>query len=103
MHLDSIDNAKIISELARKSTAKSRIDPSLYERYSVKRGLRNDDGTGVLVGLTEVGEVFSYIMDDAERVSVEGRLFYRGIDVNDLVGGFYQEKRFGFEETAYLL
>ena len=94
---------QLIAGLALNSAAKNRIEPSLYERYSVKRGLRNDDGTGVLVGLTEVGEVFSYIMDDAERVSVEGRLFYRGIDVNDLVGGFYQEKRFGFEETAYLL
>jgi citrate synthase len=65
--------------------------------------LRNEDGTGVLVGLTEVGEVFSYIMDDADRVPVEGRLFYRGMGVADIVNGFYQDKRFGFEETVYLL
>ena len=103
MHPDSIDNAKIISELARKSTAKSKIDPSLYERYNVKRGLRNDDGTGVLVGLTEVGEVLSYIVDDAERIPVEGRLFYQGIEISDIVSGFYEDGRFGFEETAYLL
>src|SRR5659263_690256 len=103
MHIDSIDNAKIISELARKSTAKSKIDPSLYERYNVKRGLRNDDGTGVLVGLTEVGEVMSYIVDDAERVPVQGRLFYQGIEISDIVSGFYEDGRFGFEETAYLL
>lgn len=69
----------------------------------MKRGLRNEDGTGVLVGLTEVGEVMSYIVDDAERIPVEGRLFYQGIEISDIVGGFYEEKRFGFEETAYLL
>jgi len=100
---DSKDNSKIIAELAGKSTAKSKIDPSLYERYNVKRGLRNDDGTGVLVGLTEVGEVMSYIVDDAERIPVEGRLFYQGIEISDIVSGFYEDKRFGFEETAYLL
>jgi len=101
--IDEKNRDQLIADLAHNSAAKNRIDPVLYERYSVKRGLRNDDGTGVLVGLTEVGEVFSYIMDDADRVPVEGRLFYRGIDVTDLVAGFYQEKRFGFEETAYLL
>jgi citrate synthase len=82
---------------------KSKIDSSLYERYNVKRGLRNEDGTGVLVGLTEVGEVLSYIVDDAERIPVEGRLFYQGIEISDIVSGFYEDKRFGFEETAYLL
>lgn len=94
---------EILHQLAEDSAAKSRIDPALYERYSVKRGLRNEDGTGVLVGLTEVGEVFSYIMDDGDRVPVEGRLFYRGIGISDIVNGFYQEKRYGFEETVYLL
>lgn len=101
--IDEMERSRLISELAANSTANSRIEPALYERYSVKRGLRNDDGTGVLVGLTEVGEVFSYIMDDGDRVPVEGRLFYRGLAISDLVSGFYQEKRFGFEETAYLL
>jgi len=103
MNPESIDNTKIIAELASKSTAKSRIDPALYERFNVKRGLRNDDGTGVLVGLTEVGEVMSYIMDDNERIPVEGRLFYQGIEISDIVSGFYEDHRFGFEETAYLL
>ncbi len=93
----------LIRKLAEKSAARNRIDPQLYERYSVKRGLRNEDGTGVLVGLTEVGEVFSYIIDDGERIPVEGRLFYRGIEITKIVDGFYQQKRFGFEETAYLL
>ena len=97
------DRDQLIKELAADSTAKSKINPALYERYSVKRGLRNEDGTGVLVGLTEIGEVFSYIMDDNDRVPVEGRLFYRGMAIDDIVAGFYQKKRFGFEETAYLL
>lgn len=101
--MDESTRTTLIKQLAADSTAKSRIDPSLYERYSVKRGLRNEDGTGVLVGLTEVGEVFSYIMDDGERIPVEGRLFYRGIEITDLVNGFFQNKRFGYEETAYLL
>ena len=101
--IDEKERFRLINEMAANSAANSRIDPALYERYSVKRGLRNEDGTGVLVGLTEVGEVFSYIMDDGDRVPVEGRLFYRGLAINDLVNGFYQEKRYGFEETAYLL
>jgi citrate synthase len=99
----SREKMETIAALAEKATVKSRIEPSLYERYNVKRGLRNADGTGVLVGLTEVGEVMSYIVDDAERIPVEGRLFYQGIEISDIVSGFYQEKRFGFEETAYLL
>jgi citrate synthase len=101
--MDEKKRAALIRKLAADSAANNRIDPALYKKYNVKRGLRNDDGTGVLVGLTEVGEVFGYIMDDAERVPSEGRLFYQGIEINDLVNGFYNEKRFGFEETAYLL
>ena len=101
--MDQQTHQRLIRELADNSAAKSRIDPSLYERYSVKRGLRNDDGTGVLVGLTEVGEVYSYYMDDNDRIPVEGRLYYRGIEITDLVNGFFEEKRFGFEECTYLL
>ena len=99
----SREKMNIIEDLAAKATEKSKIDPALYERYNVKRGLRNADGTGVLVGLTEVGEVMSYIVDDVERVPIEGRLFYQGIEISDLVSGFFEKKRFGFEETAYLL
>lgn len=87
----------------RNARASEAIDPVLYERYSVKRGLRNDNGTGVLVGLTRVGEVFSYYMDDGERLPAQGRLFYNGIQLTDLVRGFYEAGRFGFEEASYLL
>ncbi|MDR1655580.1 MAG: citrate/2-methylcitrate synthase [Treponema sp.] len=79
------------------------IDPELYDRFNVKRGLRNADGTGVLVGLTRIGEVHGYMISEGEKVSVPGRLYYRGIDVEDLVRGAEQEGRFGFEETVYLL
>lgn len=82
---------------------KNRFRPGVYDRFNVKRGLRNEDGSGVLVGLTEIGEVHAYVMDENEKVPVEGRLIYRGIDIYDLVEGFISEDRFGFEECAYLL
>ena len=67
----------------------------LFKQYSVKRGLRNDDGTGVMAGLTSVGAVLGYYIDDGEKIPMEGHLRYRGYDLT--------EKRFGFEEVAYLL
>ncbi len=79
------------------------IHPSFYKKYDVKRGLRNENGTGVLVGLTEIGDVHGYIMDENEMVPVEGRLRYRGIDIEKLTDGFAKDGRFGFEETIYLL
>ena len=93
---------KRIEEWANKLIA-GKIDPDLYSRYNVKRGLRNSDGSGVLVGLTGVGDVHGYVVDEGEASPVEGRLRYRGIDVKDLTVGFQNEKRFGFEETAFLL
>ena len=79
------------------------IDPACYKKYNVKRGLRNEDGTGVLVGLTSIGSVHGYMVSESEKVSVPGQLFYRGVDVYDIVAACEREKRFGFEETAYLL
>lgn len=81
----------------------SSINPELFVKYNVKRGLRNADGTGVMVGLTSIGDVHGYIMDENEKVPVEGRLRYRGIEIEDIVNGFQQEKRHGFNEVAYLL
>ena len=80
-----------------------KIEQELYTKYEVKRGLRDISGKGVLAGLTEIGEVHSYIIDEGETVPVPGRLFYRGIDIADIVEGFTKEGRFGFEESAYLL
>ncbi|MDD2534745.1 MAG: citrate/2-methylcitrate synthase [Eubacteriales bacterium] len=101
--ISELEKKKAIHEMAESAASKSRIDPTLYEKYSVKRGLRNDDGTGVLVGLTEVGDVFSHIVQEGDRIPVEGRLFYRGMSIEDIVAGFYGKKRYGFEETVYLL
>ena len=80
-----------------------RIDPELYRKYGVKRGLRNADGTGVLVGLTTIGNVHGYVMNEGEKQPIPGELFYRGIDVRDIVQADKREHRFGYEETAYLL
>lgn len=102
-NMDSQKTEEMILDIANIATEKARIDPTMYTRYNVKRGLRNNDGTGVLVGLTEVGEVMSYIVDDAERVPVEGKLFYQGYEVFDLVKGFYENNRYGYEEISYLL
>ncbi|MDR1909800.1 MAG: citrate/2-methylcitrate synthase [Spirochaetaceae bacterium] len=79
------------------------IEAELYDRYNVKRGLRNADGTGVLVGLTRIGDVHGYIIDEGEKVPVDGKLYYRGIDVEDLAAAAAREGRYGFEETVYLL
>ncbi|MDR1389372.1 MAG: citrate/2-methylcitrate synthase [Treponema sp.] len=84
-------------------TGTSLIDPELYDRFNVKRGLRNADGTGVLVGLTRIGDVHGYIIDEGEKIPQEGKLYYRGIDVEDIVHNAAAEDRYGFEETVYLL
>ena len=75
----------------------------LFKQYEVKRGLRNDDGTGVMAGLTSVGSVIGYDMINGEKIPVEGHLRYRGYELEDLVRNAEREKRFGFEEVAYLL
>ena len=92
-----------IKALTKKCVENSGIDPSLYEKYDVKRGLRDINGKGVLAGLTEISEIRSTQIVDGKSVPCEGKLFYRGIDVEDIIKGFIGEKRFGFEEITYLL
>lgn len=79
------------------------IDPELFTKYSVKRGLRDLDGRGVLVGLTDIGEVHSYMVDDGDMIPIPGQLLYRGIDVSLITKGYLKDHRLGFEETTYLL
>ena len=79
------------------------IAPELYRKYGVKRGLRNADGTGVLVGLTTIGNVHGYVMNEGEKQPIPGELYYRGINVTDIVQADKREHKFGYEETAYLL
>ena len=81
----------------------STIDTQLYAKYDVKRGLRDINGKGVLTGLTEISEIVSSKTVDGKSVPCEGELYYRGVDVEDIVHGFVSENRFGFEETVYLL
>jgi len=81
----------------------SFIDPELYVKYEVKRGLRDLDGRGVLVGLTEISQVNSSIVKNNKTIPAAGTLKYRGINIENLVDGFLHDKRFGFEETCYLL
>ena len=82
---------------------KNYIDPKLYKEYNVKRGLRDEDGRGVLTGLTRVGEIQSYSVTEGEHIiPQDGVLYYRGIDTREIVKGSVG-RRFAFEETAYLL
>jgi len=79
------------------------IDPALYDKFDIKRGLRNQDGTGVIAGATKICNVHGYLINEGEKEPVEGELSYRGINVQDIVDNCNREGRFGFEETVYLL
>lgn len=95
---------RYIEKLCHLAGTNNQISSDLYHKFNVKRGLRNSDGTGVLVGLTNIGEVHGYTVDDNEKIADEGKLFYRGYDVQSLIQGLQQSGgRFGFEETIYLL
>ena len=96
-------NEELLHELSESFRLNSQIPPELYSRYRIKRGLRNADGTGVLVGASRLGNVHGYILNEGEREPIEGRLTYRGYNVYDLIHGLENENRFGFEEVGYLL
>ncbi|MBQ3122786.1 MAG: citrate/2-methylcitrate synthase [Firmicutes bacterium] len=99
-----LNNNEFIREMSAKLETIDVIDSELYTKYDVKRGLRNANGTGVLVGLTKVSNVEGYEVNEKnEKVAVPGKLYYRGYDVEDIVKGCIEENRFGFEETSYLL
>ncbi|WP_297197456.1 citrate/2-methylcitrate synthase [uncultured Flavonifractor sp.] len=99
-YCDITPEIEVLAGLAREN---SRIDPEDYVKYDVKRGLRDLNGKGVLAGLTEVSDIVAKKIVDGQEVPCEGKLYYRGVDVEQLVGGALKEGRFGFEETAYLL
>lgn len=92
-----------ISKLCGELEKNNSIRPSDFERYHVKRGLRNEDGTGVMAGLTRICSVEGYYILDGEKVAKEGKLSYRGYDINDIVENCVAENRFGFEEVVWLL
>lgn len=92
-----------LESLCNEFRAHNQIPPDKFEFYQVKRGLRNPDGTGVMAGLTRICNVHGYLIADGERIPDDGKLTYRGIDVNDIVEGCMTENRFGFEEVSWLL
>lgn len=96
-------SADKFKELCDELKSYSSVSPEYFDRFEVKRGLRNRDGSGVMAGLTKVCAVEGYYIDDGERKPVEGHLTYRGIDINDLVDGCIKENRFGYEEVVWLL
>ncbi|MDR3194938.1 MAG: citrate synthase, partial [Tannerella sp.] len=98
-------NGKYLTyKLADTLKQSARIDNALFKQYDVKRGLRNEDGSGVLVGLTKIGNVVGYERTgDGKLKPIPGKLFYRGYDIEDLVHAVTKERRYGFEEVAYLL
>ena len=94
----------LIYKLSDEVKTSCKIDNDLFPKYGVKRGLRNDDGSGVLVGLTNIGNVVGYERAaNGMLLPTEGKLYYRGYSLEDLVEPLLKEKRFGFEEIAYLL
>lgn len=99
----SIDLDTKISQLVNLCEKNYNIDPALYQIYDVKRGLRDINGQGVRAGLTNISNVSATAIVDGESVPARGKLYYRGIDVEQIVKGFSEENRFGFEETVYLL
>ncbi len=92
-----------ILNLSKLSMECSQIHEELYQKYDVKRGLRDINGKGVLAGLTQIGEIHAYDIKDGKTVPCKGQLFYRGIEIRELVQGFMKDSRYGYEEITYLL
>jgi len=104
MELNKVfEDNPLLNELTEKVILNDYIESDHYKKYKVKRGLRNENGTGVLVGITRIGSVTGYIKENDKKLPAEGELYYRGINLKDIVAGFQKEERRGFEETAYLL
>ena len=96
----SNSNIKILCDQIRKY---NHIDPTDFDRFNVKRGLRNSDGTGVMAGISRVCSVGGYLIDDGEKIPCEGHLYFRGYEMSDIVNNVIADNRFGFEEVIWLL
>ena len=96
-------DAAILKRLEKLAVHNDPINPELYKTYDVKRGLRNANGTGVLVGLTRIGDVVGYEIKDGQKIAIPGRLIYRGYNVEDLIADAEKNRQFGYEQCAYLL
>ena len=98
---DNHDNS--LTYLCNEFNKYNRISPENYKNFNVKRGLRNKDGTGVLAGLTLISNVHGYILDEGDKIQIDGVLTYRGIDIKDIIANCIKENRYGFEEVIWLL
>ncbi|HOT62732.1 MAG TPA: citrate/2-methylcitrate synthase, partial [Treponemataceae bacterium] len=96
-------HSSMLQDLVKLAERNGYIDPELYAKYDVKRGLRDADGKGVLVGLTRIGNVYGYDVVDGKPVAVPGKLIYRGYDVEDIIHDIEKSEQFGFEQVIYLL
>ncbi|MDE6797266.1 MAG: citrate synthase, partial [Ruminococcus sp.] len=85
-----------IKNLCSELVENTSISPSLYDKYHVKRGLRNSDGTGVVAGITNICNVHGYVLNEGEVEAIPGELIYRGYNINDLVDSVEEENRFGY-------
>ena len=101
--INESDMSKTIQELCGEYVRNNTITKEEYETHRVKRGLRNNDGTGVMAGLTHVCNVHGYLIADGDKIPDEGKLIYRGIDVKDIIYGCQSENRYCFEEIVWLL
>ena len=104
MDFGTVEYEDLMQKLTRLAQCNDPIDPALYQKYDVKRGLRQADGRGVLVGLTRIGDVVGYEVDsEGKKVAVPGRLIYRGYSVEDIVHDVEKHNQFGYEQCVYLL
>lgn len=101
--MNSFNENNGIKRLCSDLSENSKIDPRLYDKFYVKRGLRNKDGTGVVAGITNICNVHGYVVNEGDLEPIDGELIYRGYSIKDLVANVEKEDRFGFEEIAYLL
>ena len=97
------EQQNILKKLERLAVHNDPINPDLYTKYDVKRGLRNANGTGVLVGLTRIGDVVGYDIKDGQKIAIPGKLVYRGYNVEELIKDAEKNNQFGYEQCAYLL
>lgn len=103
MSIDENKKKYLVYKLSDEMKSHTKMDAELFKKLDVKRGLRNEDGTGVLVGLTNIGNVVGYQRDGKNLIPIEGKLYFRGYEISDLVHAAMNEDRFGFEEIAFLL
>ena len=101
--MEELKSSAALQKMCEDFVTNSVIDNGLYNKFGVKRGLRNSDGSGVVAGITNVCCVHGYVLSEGDKQPIEGELIYRGYSIKDLVKGAMSDQRYGYEEVAYLL